>query len=240
MRRFVIGDIHGAHKALEQVIERSGIDRENDELILLGDIVDGYPEVAKTVEELLTFKYIRGVLGNHDHWFMHWIETGNPREEWVAQGGFATFSSYGFDRDSDIAQRHYEDLFSKLDPYIILDDDKLFVHGGYNWKKPLKETPFEMLLWDRKMYRVACQWSAMKEAAKNKFGDWRRIFIGHTSTQYAPNDKCIGTLNPRFISNLVALDTGAGWRGKLTIMDIDTLEYWQSDDTGILYPNDHR
>jgi serine/threonine protein phosphatase 1 len=33
------------------------------------------------------------------------------------------------------------------------------------------------------------------------------------------------------------LDTGGGWEGKLTIMDIDTEQYWQSDFVYTLYPN---
>lgn len=39
-RTFVIGDIHGACKALEQVMGKIEI-TENDTLIFLGDYVDG-------------------------------------------------------------------------------------------------------------------------------------------------------------------------------------------------------
>jgi serine/threonine protein phosphatase 1 len=33
------------------------------------------------------------------------------------------------------------------------------------------------------------------------------------------------------------MDTGAGWAGKLTIMDVQTKEYWQSDPVQSLYPD---
>jgi serine/threonine protein phosphatase 1 len=33
------------------------------------------------------------------------------------------------------------------------------------------------------------------------------------------------------------IDTGAGWSGKLTIMNVDTKEYWQSDLISELYKN---
>ena len=33
---------------------------------------------------------------------------------------------------------------------------------------------------------------------------------------------------PIRFNNVYCLDTGGGWDGKLTIMDIDTEEYWQS------------
>lgn len=43
MRTFVIGDIHGAYKALVQFLEHSGFDYDNDRLIPIGDIADGSP-----------------------------------------------------------------------------------------------------------------------------------------------------------------------------------------------------
>jgi len=40
-KRYVIGDIHGAYKALIQVLNKVGFDYDNDELIGLGDVCDG-------------------------------------------------------------------------------------------------------------------------------------------------------------------------------------------------------
>lgn len=37
---------------------------------------------------------------------------------------------------------------------------------------------------------------------------------------------------------LVVRDVHGGYKGKLTIMDIDTKEFWQSDFLDILYPDD--
>jgi len=34
------------------------------------------------------------------------------------------------------------------------------------------------------------------------------------------------------------MDTGAGWNGRLTIMNTDTKEYFQSDKVNDLYPNE--
>ena len=52
MREFVLGDIHGGYKSLIQVFERSKFDYNNDKLIVIGDIADGWPETKKCVEEL--------------------------------------------------------------------------------------------------------------------------------------------------------------------------------------------
>ena len=42
-RTFVIGDIHGGLKALQQVLDRVEL-KENDHLIFLGDYVDGWSD----------------------------------------------------------------------------------------------------------------------------------------------------------------------------------------------------
>lgn len=41
-RRFCIGDIHGAYLAFKQLLDDVNFDYENDKLISLGDIVDGW------------------------------------------------------------------------------------------------------------------------------------------------------------------------------------------------------
>jgi serine/threonine protein phosphatase 1 len=59
---------------------------------------------------------------------------------------------------------------------------------------------------------------------------YNEIFIGHT-----PVTKINQTIpvNKACIWNV---DTGAAFKGPLTIMDIDTKEYWQSDLLPELYP----
>ena len=36
-------------------------------------------------------------------------------------------------------------------------------------------------------------------------------------------------MEPVKLGKLWDIDTGAGWAGKLTVMDVDTEKYWQSD-----------
>jgi len=40
----------------------------------------------------------------------------------------------------------------------------------------------------------------------------------------------------RLLLTFFKLDTGAGGRGKLTIMDVETKKFWQSDLVSTLYP----
>ena len=66
----------------------------------------------------------------------------------------------------------------------------------------------------------------------HKVKDFKEVFIGHTTTSWFYKD-----LEPVNVSNVWNLDQGAGYEGKLTIMNVDTKEYWQSDFVNTLYPH---
>ena len=73
-KTFVLGDIHGAYKALTQVLDQSRFDYEKDTLISLGDTCDGWPDTRKCFDELLKIKNLVYILGNHDFWALRWME----------------------------------------------------------------------------------------------------------------------------------------------------------------------
>ena len=109
--------------------------------------------------------------------------------------------------------------------------DKLFVHGGFDPDKPLEKQGLEMLTWDRSLIEDAHRKEMRSE--KHRYTAFKEIFLGHTTTEMFGSDK------PLKFCNIWALDTGAGWSGRLTLMDIDTKNYWQSDPVGLLYPHVH-
>ena len=229
MKRFVIGDIHARHEALLEVIEKSGIDRDNDLLIILGDVVDGGRDTKKVIDELLTFKNRVFVIGNHDVFFLKYLADEEVNPYWINQGGAATLNSYGgrvvpndeyleddpvvFDVSNiDIPEEHIDFLMDHRLTYVL--DGMLFVHAGIVPGAALDEQTLHTLTWDRKLIEFA-RWKSVP--------DFEHVFIGHTTTQ-AVN----GETRPLTLNNLTMLDTGAGWSGKLTLMDVDTREYWQS------------
>ncbi len=72
-RTLLVTDIHGAYKALLQVLERAKFDPANDMLISLGDVCDCWPEVTKCVEFLSSLEHHKYVMGNHDDWCYKWL-----------------------------------------------------------------------------------------------------------------------------------------------------------------------
>lgn len=247
MKTFVMGDVHGAHKALLQCLERSVFNKEEDRLIILGDVCDGWCFVRECVEELLTIKNLITVIGNHDEWFKAFLTTGVHPDRWK-QGGLGTAISYlgtlgkghlyvpnlvdgGFTvalNPDDISAEHRK-LFMNMELYYV-DDNRLFVHAGFNRDRPIKESAQRFpwsLTWDRNLWEQAR--SAGKKQRLKTADRFAEIFIGHTSCSH------IDDMKPVYCGGVWNLDTGAGCEGKLTIMDVDTKKYWQSDEVWKLY-----
>lgn len=243
-RTFVIGDIHGAYKALKQCLERSEFDYENDILISLGDICDGWNEVYECVEELNKIKNLIVIRGNHDDAFIYWMNTGSHIYSWL-QGAYSTAESYikyanrkiniypkdgGFTTDLtyiDIPVSHRE-FFSKMKYYHIDRKNRAFVHGGFDRSFTIENNVTSTLLWDRELFNQALSHSDKDKPFKMK-GNYSEVYIGHTTTEVW------NKTTPMKAANIWNIDTGAGRTGFLTIMNIDTKEYWQSDNVLKLY-----
>lgn len=224
MKTFVIGDIHGSHKALVQCLKESSFDFKNDCIITLGDYCDGYPETFEVVETLLSIPNRISIMGNHDYWFYQYILAGLTPSIWLEQGGKATIKSY----KKGIPKTHIS-FFNNLHSHLIIENN-LFVHGGFYNEIAFEKNELIDFIWDRSLFELVY----LKRNDKNfKLNNsFNEIFIGHTTTQRYSED-----IKPLNYCNLWNLDTGAGWNGKLTIMNINTKEYWQSDLVKNLYPN---
>lgn len=248
---YAIGDIHGGYKALLQVFERAPL-QYGDTIIQLGDIADGYNEVYECIEFFIknsskyNFIFIKG---NHDDWFLDFIKYGKQGANWN-QGGEGTLYSYckNLDREyvyssnncitnlisEDIPKSHIE-FFEKQRLYYIDDENRCFVHGGFNrhqlfdWIEAFEPYTF---YWDRDLWMSALSHSQIDKEFKIK-ENFKEVYIGHTSTINWKTDLPMSAANNRIWN----LDTGCGFNGKLTIMDINSKEYWQSDNLRELYPN---
>jgi len=222
IRTFVIGDIHGAYKAMEQCFEKANFDINNDELICLGDVCDGWPEVWECYHLLMQVKNLTLLLGNHDEFTMHWLTEGYENPAWLAQGGEATKKSLLPHINKDFLA-----FFNTAKPYHI-KNNRLFVHAGCNPNKPIKKNTIEELVWDRNLVNAALLYK--KETAETKLTPFDTVFVGHTPTIRYGSDK------PIKAADIWMLDTGAGWDGKLTMMEINTGEIFQSNQVTTLYP----
>jgi len=228
-RTFVLGDVHGCSSALVKVMIKSGIDPARDRLICLGDVADRGPDTVECFEEILKFRDLVYVMGNHDYWLLRWLKYGEEPLNWLYQGGFETIDSYQkrhWDHSSQVKILH-RDLLESAQKYHVDSNGRIFVHAGFNPELPLDEQTNEdglkcELYWDRSLFIRARRLDM--ENANNVIGPYSEIFIGHTATNDLDNEA-----KPRHYCNLWALDQGAVYGGKLTLMNVETKEYWQAE-----------
>ncbi|MEP7106418.1 MAG: metallophosphoesterase family protein [Ferruginibacter sp.] len=236
-RTFVIGDIHGGFKALKQILERAAV-QENDKLIFLGDFVDGWSQSFEVIQYLVELeKKMKCIFikGNHDQWCQLWLEKNIHDENWLFSGGKATIKSYLQQSEAD--KLNHLQFFRCMRNFYIDDDNRLFIHAGFSSQQgPYKERYSSNYSLDRTLWEMAlCMDKNVKKDSllyPKRLKLFNEIFVGHTPTLHY---NCFEPMNAINVWNL---DTGAAFSGRLTIMDIHSKQFWQSDIVQILYPDE--
>lgn len=149
-RVLVIGDIHGAYKALVQALERAAVTPQ-DKLIFLGDYVDGWSESAEVIELLLELNTSNPCVflrGNHESLTLDWMLNYNENIQWLTHGGLATIKSY--EKLSESEKAKHCSFLQSLAYYHIDQNNRLFVHAGFTNQRGVEAEFFkEYLAWDR-------------------------------------------------------------------------------------------
>ena len=95
-----------------------------------------------------------------------------------------------------------------------------------------------MFFWDRTLWEMvlALDPNLPKDHIRypKRLRHYKEIFIGHTTVQE------IGENTPQNFANVWNIDTGAAFGNKLSILDVDTKEFWQSDNLNQLYQTEGR
>lgn len=237
MRTFVIGDIHGALKALIQILAIIKPNKE-DKLIFLGDYVDGWSESFEVIAFLLDFQEKHNCIfikGNHDSYCEEWLKTNSTIKTWLIHGGVATMKSY--EQCSPEQKEKHINFFERMQNYYIDEQNRLFVHAGFSsMHGPEKEMYESNFSWDRTLWEMAVTMD--KRVSRDsvlypkRLKLFNEIYIGHTPTLN------YNIAEPMNAINVWNIDTGAGFNGKLSALDIDTKEFWQSEKAMDLYPNE--
>jgi serine/threonine protein phosphatase 1 len=237
MRTLVIGDIHGGLRALHQILERAKVS-PYDKLIFLGDYVDGWSQSPEVIDLLIAMKETHNVIcirGNHDDLLLEWLKNGTDNPQWFDHGGEATVTAYQ-NRDATTLATHIDFIESLVD-FHLDEQNRLFIHAGFTNMNGVDFEYFPKLFyWDRSLWETALALDKnMKTtdlAYPKRLRLYNEIFIGHT-----PVSRIEKTI-PVQMANVWNVDTGAAFRGPLTIMDVDTKAYWQSENLDVLYPNE--
>lgn len=210
---FAIGDVHGCLDKLNLLMSRTRIDNQDDTLVFIGDYIDRGdfgPEVIDYIIRLqCEYKKVVCLMGNHEQMLSRYLE-GVDDGMYLANGGRITLHSYGILLSDDIEERkrkfpaNHRVFFESLLPYYETDD-YIFVHAGLRPGVPLTEQAMDDLLWIRHEFI----------GLDVDFG--KIVVFGHT-----PLDK------PLINENMIGIDTGAVYGGKLTCVELPEIKIYQA------------
>lgn len=239
-RTLVIGDIHGGLRALHQIMERAKV-THNDTLIFLGDYVDGWSQSPQVIDFLIDLSKNQNCIfirGNHDDLLLDWL-SGNTQnfdeKMWFIHGGEATVLAYS--NVTEATKIKHIEFLKSLQNYYLDEHNRLFIHAGFTNMKGVRYEYFPKLFyWDRTLWETALatdkRMSRTNPLYPKRFLLYKEIYIGHTPVTR------INLTTPVKKECVWNVDTGAAFQGPLTILDVDTKEYWQSEPLPDLYPTE--
>lgn len=196
---FAIGDIHGCHHALEQLLTlcREHARGRDHRFVFIGDYVDRGPDSRAVIATLRGLEErtpgnVVCLMGNHEDMMIDAIDSGDPTW-WLNNGGGQTLLSYGTRNPASVPQ---EDAAWVRSLGLSFDDGKrLFVHAGIDPDLPLDRQPRETLLWIRGRFH------------RDTRDHGRLIVHGHTPTRDG---------RPEIRPNRINIDTACAYGGVLT------------------------
>ena len=137
---------------------------------------------------------------------------------------------------SEEIKAHIE-FFNQMVNYYVDKKNRLFVHAGFtNQHGPEQEYHDTGFYWDRTLWEMAL--SLDKNIKPDDINYPKRlrlfdeIFIGHTPVTRINEDV------PVKKANIWNVDTGAAFMGKLSAIDVNSKEIWQSEPVFKLYPEE--
>src|SRR5262249_52303647 len=98
---FAIGDIHGCHRALLELLAlcRARAQGQDHRFVFIGDYVDRGPDSRAVIATLRNLEQgapgnVVCLMGNHEELMLEAIDSGDPTW-WLNNGGGETLQSYG-------------------------------------------------------------------------------------------------------------------------------------------------
>ncbi len=196
---YVISDIHGCYKEYKKLLEKIHFGEE-DELYVLGDVVDRGPEPMKVLQDMMLRPNVYPILGNHDYVALCILEKLNVeiQEEnaqshlsekdlldymyWIKDGGKTTaeaFRRLSAQERADILE--YIKEFSLCEEVFLGEKRYILVHADLHDFEEGKDLD-DYALADFLFYRAEYDKRYAKD--KNTF-----LVTGHTPTFLIREDR---------------------------------------------------
>ena len=136
MKRFAIGDIHGCHLTFRHLLEDHLQPTKEDEILLLGDLIDRGPDSKGVVDLALDLKAkgykVEVFMGNHEEMLISGLKSPDWENHFLTFGGKETLESFGVTSVHQLPKLYLE--FFKTMKLYREDEDYLFSHAGFNFE----------------------------------------------------------------------------------------------------------
>ncbi len=218
----VIGDIHGCHDELMQLLDRLGYDTggtaprhpDGRQAVFLGDLVDrgpGSDRVLETVMNMVEGGTALCVMGNHEHKLVRKLKGNNVQ----LTHGIARTMEQLEKRDQEFIGRARE-FMEGLNAHYILDEGKLIVaHAGIKGQYQGRSSG---------RVRAFCMFGDTN-GETDEWGlpvrlDWASDYTGKAMVVYGHTP----VATPRKVNNTMNIDTGCVFGGNLTALRYPEME----------------
>ncbi len=222
--KYVISDIHGCYEEFMELLEKISFS-EQDELFILGDVLDRGPEPIKTMQEIMGRKNVTFLLGNHEYMFAMMLqlldredvafeEKNDLLNDWFQDGAIVTSAQFlelkNEEQDAILDYIRSSAVYYKIE---MSEKTYILVHAGmdgFEEGKKLEE------------YEVADFVSGRMDYEKRLYSDENTYIItGHTPTPAIRKDK-----KPLIYkgNGHIAIDCACVFGGRLAAFCLDTEE----------------
>ncbi len=149
MRTIIIGDIHGCYRELTKLLEKVKFDKERDQLISLGDLMDRGKQSYEVYNFFRLLKKEMGerciiIRGNHEEMMLE-AALFPGDDPWKRNGGTKTIKS-SYKHKTHIF--HHADWFKKNTVLTYEGENFQCCHVGLDSEDIAENLP-EVLMWDR-------------------------------------------------------------------------------------------
>lgn len=253
MRRLCIGDIHGNYDKTLKVLDFCKFS-DSDVLYSTGDFCDRGRQNVKTIDFLMSLNNLFPVVGNHDLWNYEYLSDNMTRDGFDCwynyNGGFYTVKE---EKNKDPEWKFKVATWLKNLPFMIDINDKVIIHsvapktiyesranipltdittGTLKTSRLVRDEVYDDNVWGRSIIngcegytpigaRRSLYNPYIKDCYKNTYTGNPIYIIGHTPLDKPFYDKDLG---------IIGIDTGGFLDiGYITVLDIDTLEFWTSN-----------
>ncbi len=207
-RLIAIGDIHGHAVALKHLVDR--IDpRPNDTIVTIGDYVDGGPDSKGVLDQLIELQSRCNLVplrGNHEEMMLGARHSDQDFEFWQSCGAISTLRSYGSTGElSLVPESHFIFLDCCVNDFET--ESHFFIHANYFPNRWLSEQDHRTRFW-----------LSLNDELPGPHFTGKTAIVGHTPQ-----------LNRQILDlgYLKCVDTGCGYGGCLTALEVNTGKCWQ-------------